>query len=61
MEKEQRINRITEPLEGEDARRLVEYISDPTPPDGHTEYIDKSDEAFRENPNPGSANVPFES
>jgi hypothetical protein len=38
----------TTSLEGEDAQRLIEYMENPTPPEGHDEFLRKSDETFRE-------------
>lgn len=37
---------LSEPLEGEDAERLVAYIENPVPPAGHDEYVTRADQAF---------------
>lgn len=47
---------LTEELEGEDAQRLIEYVRDPNPPEGHSEYLDHCDETFRAAYSPQSAN-----
>lgn len=53
-------NQLSEPLEGDDARRLVEYIELPTPPEGHDEYLREADSVFARFNTPRSANEPFE-
>src|SRR5687768_6510058 len=37
---------LTVELNGDDAKRLVEYVRDPDPPEGHSEYLDRCDEAY---------------
>jgi hypothetical protein len=53
-------NQLSEPLEGEDAQRLVDYIEHPTPPEGHAAYLDDADRAFRAFNTPRPANELFE-
>jgi hypothetical protein len=47
---------LTEELEGEDARRLVEYVHDPDPPEGHDEYLNRCEATFESvySPRPAS-------
>jgi hypothetical protein len=51
---------LTDELEGDDARRLVEYVRDPHPPAGHDEYLDRCDETFDAVFSSRSANELFE-
>jgi hypothetical protein len=44
--KEPYVVELTIELEGDDAQRLVEYVRDPNPPQGHSEYLDRCDETF---------------
>ena len=50
---------LTEELEGEDARRFVEYVRDPNPPDGHDDYLERCDKAFEAVYSPRPANELF--
>jgi hypothetical protein len=50
---------LSEELEGEDARRLLAYVDDPTPPEGHDEYLDKCDARFEAVYSQRSANELF--
>lgn len=47
---------LTVELDGDDAQRLVEYVKDPNPPDGHSEYLDHCDETFKAVYSPRPAN-----
>jgi hypothetical protein len=47
---------LTVELEGDDAHRLVEYVKDPLPPEGHSEYLDQCDEIFKAVYSPQRAN-----
>jgi hypothetical protein len=50
---------LTEELEGEDARRLLDYVEDPNPPEGHDEYLDRCDARFEAVYTPRPANEFF--
>ena len=50
---------LTEELEGDDAVRFLEYVRDPSPPDGHDDYLDRCDETFKAVWNPRPANELF--
>jgi hypothetical protein len=57
--KEPYVLELTEELEGDDARRLVEYVREPNPPEGHDEYLDRCDETFDAIYKPQTANDLF--
>jgi peptide subunit release factor 1 (eRF1) len=50
---------LTEELDGDDARRLIEYVRDPNPPEGHDEYLDHCDRTFEALYSPRTANELF--
>jgi hypothetical protein len=54
-------SKLSAPLEGDDADRLVEYMDNPERPDGHSEYLKSADQSFAVAYSPEPANAVFDS
>ena len=50
---------LTEPLTGEDAERLVDYMENPSPPPNQSTFLARAHEAFSKHFNSDSANSAF--
>lgn len=59
LEEKKEAPQLTEPLTGEDAERLVDYIENPSPPPGHSAFLAQAHEAFSKHYNSESANSAF--